>query len=172
MLQLQAFSQFPTEKHICFQSVMTKFKVTILLGRTNCKWQFNSAPFFQLMWSLTGIISAKVSKIIYQNRPCQYLLLKWPVHYGAREVFSSSFLQNHFPSCCKVLVVVPSGTQNKNKKNKFICNQSCWKWFKFKPLSSKYRPFHKTLPRSSAFLNRVSVRFYETGCIKIKWSNG
>ena len=26
----------------------------------------------------------------------------------------------------------------------------------------KYRPFHKTLPRSSAFVNWISVRFYET----------
>ena len=30
----------------------------------------------------------------------------------------------------------------------------------------KYRPFHKTLPRSSAFVNWISVRFYETGCTK------
>ena len=28
-----------------------------------------------------------------------------------------------------------------------------------------YRPFHKTLPRSSAFANQISVRFYETDCI-------
>ena len=28
-----------------------------------------------------------------------------------------------------------------------------------------YRPFHKTLRRSSAFVNWISVRFYETGCI-------
>ena len=28
----------------------------------------------------------------------------------------------------------------------------------------KYRPLHKTLPRSSAFLNCILVRFYETGC--------
>ena len=27
-----------------------------------------------------------------------------------------------------------------------------------------YRPFHKTLPRSSAFVNVISGRFYETGC--------
>ena len=27
-----------------------------------------------------------------------------------------------------------------------------------------YRPFHKTLPRSSAFINWISVRFYETDC--------
>ena len=27
-----------------------------------------------------------------------------------------------------------------------------------------YRPFHKTLPRSSAFVNWISVRFYETDC--------
>ena len=27
-----------------------------------------------------------------------------------------------------------------------------------------YRPFHKTLPRSNAFVNWISVRFYETGC--------
>ena len=27
-----------------------------------------------------------------------------------------------------------------------------------------YRPFHKTLPRSSAFANWISVRFYETDC--------
>ena len=25
-----------------------------------------------------------------------------------------------------------------------------------------YRPFHKTLPRSSVFINWISVRFYET----------
>ena len=30
-----------------------------------------------------------------------------------------------------------------------------------------YRQFHKTLPRSSAFLNWISVRFYETDCIVI-----
>ena len=27
-----------------------------------------------------------------------------------------------------------------------------------------YRSFHKTLPRSSAFINWISVRFYGTGC--------
>ena len=27
-----------------------------------------------------------------------------------------------------------------------------------------YRPFHKTLPRSSAIVNWISVRFYETDC--------
>ena len=27
-----------------------------------------------------------------------------------------------------------------------------------------YRPFHKALPRFSASLNRISVRFYETDC--------
>ena len=27
-----------------------------------------------------------------------------------------------------------------------------------------YRPFHKTLPRSSTFVNWISVSFYETGC--------
>ena len=32
-------------------------------------------------------------------------------------------------------------------------------------VSFKYRPFHKTLPRSSAFVNWISARFYETGCI-------
>ena len=30
--------------------------------------------------------------------------------------------------------------------------------------SFEYRPFHKTLPRSSAFVNWISVRFYETDC--------
>ena len=29
-----------------------------------------------------------------------------------------------------------------------------------------YRPFHKTLPRSCAFINWISVRYYETGCSK------
>ena len=28
----------------------------------------------------------------------------------------------------------------------------------------KYRPFHKTLPRSSAFVYWILVRFYETDC--------
>ena len=28
-----------------------------------------------------------------------------------------------------------------------------------------YRPFHKTLPRSSSYVNWSSVRFYETDCI-------
>ena len=32
-------------------------------------------------------------------------------------------------------------------------------------LSYIYRPFHKTLPRSSAFVKWSSVRFYETDCI-------
>ena len=31
-------------------------------------------------------------------------------------------------------------------------------------LSPRYCPFHKTLPRSSAFVNWISVRFYETDC--------
>ena len=30
-----------------------------------------------------------------------------------------------------------------------------------------YRPFHKTLPRSSVFVLLISVRFYETGCISV-----
>ena len=30
-----------------------------------------------------------------------------------------------------------------------------------------YLPFHKTLPRSSAFVNWISVRFYETACTLI-----
>jgi len=29
-----------------------------------------------------------------------------------------------------------------------------------------YRPFHKTLPRSSLFVNWISLRFYETYCIR------
>ena len=36
------------------------------------------------------------------------------------------------------------------------------------PYTRKYRPFKKTLPRSSAFVNWISVRFYETGC---SWEN-
>ena len=32
------------------------------------------------------------------------------------------------------------------------------------PLYIYYRPFHKTLPRSSLFVNWIPVRFYETGC--------
>ena len=28
----------------------------------------------------------------------------------------------------------------------------------------KYRPFHKNLPRSTAFVYWISVRFYETDC--------
>ena len=28
-----------------------------------------------------------------------------------------------------------------------------------------YRLFHKTLPRSIAFVNWISLRFYETGCV-------
>ena len=31
-----------------------------------------------------------------------------------------------------------------------------------------YHPFHKTLPISSAFVNWISVRFYETDCSR-KW---
>ena len=30
----------------------------------------------------------------------------------------------------------------------------------------RYRPFHKTLPRTSAFVNWISVRFYETDCTR------
>ena len=32
----------------------------------------------------------------------------------------------------------------------------------FKSNRKRYRPFHKTLPCSSAFTSRISVRFYET----------
>ena len=31
-----------------------------------------------------------------------------------------------------------------------------------------YRPFYKTLPRSSVSVNRISVRFYEMDCIAIR----
>ena len=34
-----------------------------------------------------------------------------------------------------------------------------------------YRPFHKTLPRSSAIVNCISVRFYEADCKKTELSN-
>ena len=34
----------------------------------------------------------------------------------------------------------------------------------------KYSSFHKTLPVSSAFVNWISVRFYETACINITFS--
>ena len=30
-----------------------------------------------------------------------------------------------------------------------------------------YRPFHNTLPRSSVFVNRISVRIYEMDCMRI-----
>ena len=33
----------------------------------------------------------------------------------------------------------------------------------------KYRPFHKTLPRSSLFVNWISVRFYEMDCSSNTW---
>ena len=36
-------------------------------------------------------------------------------------------------------------------------------WCIYNKLAS---PFHKTLPKSSAFINRISVRFYETDWIK------
>ena len=32
--------------------------------------------------------------------------------------------------------------------------------------SGIYRPFHKTLPKSKAFVNWISGRFYETDCTK------
>ena len=35
----------------------------------------------------------------------------------------------------------------------------------------EYRPFHKTLPRSSEVLNWISGRFYETDCIYVMFSN-
>ena len=35
----------------------------------------------------------------------------------------------------------------------------------------KYRPFHKTLPRSIAFLNWNSVRFCETDCMASEENN-
>ena len=35
----------------------------------------------------------------------------------------------------------------------------------------KYQPFHKTLTRSSAFLNWISVKFYETGCMWTQRNN-
>ena len=39
-------------------------------------------------------------------------------------------------------------------------------------ISLRYRPFHKTLPRSNAYLKWMSVRFYETDCIsQIKMFN-
>ena len=40
-------------------------------------------------------------------------------------------------------------------------------WLNKKNWKFRYRPFHTTLPRSSAFVNWISVRFYETDCIWI-----
>ena len=42
--------------------------------------------------------------------------------------------------------------------------QNCWSFVSKKRTStnSKYSPFHKTLPKFSACINRISVRFYET----------
>ena len=37
--------------------------------------------------------------------------------------------------------------------------------FCFQSIKLIYRPFHKTLPRSRAVINQISVRFYETNCI-------
>ena len=34
------------------------------------------------------------------------------------------------------------------------------------PLEDKYRPFHKTLPRSGAFVEWIPVRFFEKDCTK------
>ena len=48
--------------------------------------------------------------------------------------------------------------QGKRKKQNFFVI--------FSYLLNTYRPFHKTLPRSSSFVNWISVRFNETGCIK------
>ena len=60
-----------------------------------------------------------------------------------------------------------------NKKNVFLVSGY---WFNPPPppisgpttvcVFFKYRPFHKTLLRSNAFCNWISVRFYETGCTK------
>ena len=45
-----------------------------------------------------------------------------------------------------------------------------WFWGTRSCLSRKtfyYRPFHKTLPISSTFVNWISGRFYETGCSSV-----
>ena len=44
---------------------------------------------------------------------------------------------------------------------KNVAHLSNWQ---FNRVCRKYRPFHKTLPRSSAYVNWISVRFYKTGC--------
>ena len=49
------------------------------------------------------------------------------------------------------------------KKNMWVTSP----FKKIQKVTDIYRPFHKTLPRSSAFVNRISVRFFETGCIVI-----
>ena len=49
--------------------------------------------------------------------------------------------------------------------NSFVCKMACLKGTDIhEGKGVYYRPFHKTLPRSSAFLKWSSVKFYETGC--------
>ena len=64
------------------------------------------------------------------------------------------FLDKH-PSLCKTDTSQGHVSQSVNQACPFlnkVNNQT----------ELKYRPFHKTLPRSSAFVNRISVRFYES----------
>ena len=66
--------------------------------------------------------------------------------------------------------------KNRKKYMSFICihifqqiqnglKRTIWGETFLKYSLDRYRPFHKTLPKSSAFINKISVRFYETDCI-------
>ena len=65
-------------------------------------------------------------------------------------------MQKRVSNCGKVLQKSPAVLQQHTNKS----------GIKIFPKVFTYRPFHKTLPRSNAFVNWISVRFYETGCIR------
>ena len=51
---------------------------------------------------------------------------------------------------------------------RLITSKIFWRRLSVYPTGQRWRPFHKTFPKSSAFENRFSVRFYET---EWSWEN-
>ena len=73
----------------------------------------------------------------------------------------------NFTAKFKALPVIRNKIQNKDRlliKKNNLAKENIPKFQKLKLSFFFLRPFHKTLPKPSAFDNRISVRFYENDC--------
>ena len=97
---------------------------------------------FNYKTSIPGIIYSSVSAVVSRDSPL--MPPTTPALKPTTKSVSCRIVSDFLSVFAKMYYSFPEG---------FSCNTFC------------YCPFHKTLPRSSAFLYRISVRFYETDCI-------